>query len=254
MLMALYTAAKLRPTKVRISNHMLQSNQKSTSGRTRTAEILDVLRDEILDVKRHPGERLRFDELRKTYDIGISPLREALMHLASEGLVVSEQRRGYRVAPVSEPDLWEIAKLRGEFDALAIRESIEHGDDLWEGRVVAAFHALTKRKKVHSDGHIDPEWESSHIRFHATLVSGCNMPKLISFRQILEIQARRYRRVSVLYAKVARDDVAEHKAIQDATLDRNAVLAGELIQGHYRDTVELLLAGMESKDLNAFSV
>lgn len=233
---------------------MLQPNHKNASGRTRTTEILERLREEILNVKRHPGERLRFDELRTAYDVGISPLREALLHLASEGLVVSEHRRGYRVAPVSEPDLREIAKLRGEFDALAIRESIESGDDLWEGRVVATFYAMSKLEKVHADGKIDPDWETNHVRFHSALISGCNMHKLISFRQILEIQAQRYRRLSVLYAKVARDDVAEHQAIRDATLDRNADLVGELIRGHYRDTVELLLAGMTSKDLSTFSV
>lgn len=232
---------------------MLQPAQKSVSGPTRTAEVLEILRSEILSVSRHPGERLRFDELRRTYDVGISPLREALMHLASEGLVVSEERRGYRVAPVSKSDLRQIARLRGEFDSLAIRDSMEHGDDHWEGRVVASFHALLKRPKVHLDGTIDAQWEANHVRFHAALVSACNMQKLMSFRQILELQAQRYRRISALYASVARDDVAEHTAIRDAALDRDADLGGELIREHYRKTVESLLAGIEADRFDGFS-
>lgn len=224
---------------------MLQPAPKSESGPTRTAEVVETLRTEILSISRHPGERLRFDELRKTYDVGISPLREALMHLASEGLVVSEERRGYRVAPVSRSDLREIARLRGEFDSLAIQDSIKNGDDHWEGGVVAAFHALLKRPKVHMDGTPDAQWEENHIRFHTALVSACDMQKLLSFRQILELQAQRYRRISVLYASVVRDDVLEHTAIRDATLDRDADLVGELIKEHYRKTVEALLAGIE---------
>lgn len=232
---------------------MLNPDQKSGSGPTRTTEVLEILRSEILAITRHPGERLRFDELRNAYDVGISPLREALMHLASEGLVVAEERRGYRVAPVSKSDLREVAHLRGKFDSMAIQASIEHGDEHWEGRVVAAFHALLKRPKVQPDGTADARWEENHIRFHSELVSACNLRKLLSFRHILELQAKRYRRMSVLYASVARDDVGEHTAIRNAVLDRDENLASELIQEHYRITVEALLTGIDGDRFDGFS-
>lgn len=212
-------------------------------GKTRTAEILDVLRDEILEARLIPGEKLRFDELRETYDIGISPLREALMHLASEGLVTTEQRKGYRVAPVSGADLREIAFLRGEFDSMAIRLSIINGDELWEGRIMAAFHAMQRRKKIGPDGEVDREWESHHIRFHAELVSECRLPKLLSFRTILDLQAQRYRRIAAYqYLNTPRDDTVEHLAIRDAVLERNADLACNLLRAHYARTVEIILA------------
>lgn len=211
------------------------------SAPTRTAEILDVLRDDIIEVRRAPGERLRFDALREHYDIGISPLREALAQLAGEGLVIAEQRKGYRVAPVSSGDLQEIARLRSEFDALAIAESIRLGDAEWEGRVLAAFHALTRKQKIGPDGEIDRDWERFHIRFHQELVSACAMPKLLSFRAILEQQARRYRRISVHYMTAPRDDLAEHRAIHDAVMDRDAAKAGSLIKAHYLRTVEIIL-------------
>ena len=211
-------------------------------GQTRTAEILDILRDDIVEARLPPSERLRFDSLREQYDIGISPLREALTQLASEGLVIAEQRKGFRVAPVSESDLREIARLRGEFDALAIGESIRNGDARWEGRVVAAFHALSRRKKLGADGEIDREWEGFHIQFHQELVSECAMPKLLMFRSILELQARRYRRIAVHYLTAPRDDLGEHRDIHDAVLDRDAERAGRLIHAHYNRTVEIIVA------------
>lgn len=217
-------------------------------GKTRTAEILDVLRDEIVEARLVPGEKLRFDELRETYDVGISPLREALMHLASEGLVTAEQRKGYRVAPVSGADLREIAFLRGEFDSLGVRLSIANGDELWEGRILAAFHAMQRRKKVGADGDVDREWERHHIRFHSELVSECRLPKLLSFRAILDLQAQRYRRIAAYhYLSAPRDDVAEHMALRDAVLDRNADLACSLLRDHYAKTVEIILAGERDK-------
>lgn len=221
---------------------LYEAPRPTESGPTRTAEILDVLRDDIIEARRTPGEKLRFDALREEYGIGISPLREALMHLASEGLVVAEQRKGYRVAPVSEADLREIARLRGEFDSLAIRESIRNGDEMWEGRVLAAFHALTRRSKLAPDGEIDPEWEGYHIRFHEELLSECAMPKLLSFRAILELQARRYRRIAVHYLTAPRDDLGEHEAIRDAVLARKEDEAGRLVREHYSRTVGIILA------------
>lgn len=212
-------------------------------GKTRTAEILDTLRSDILEARRVPGEKLRFDELRETYDIGISPLREALMHLASEGLVTAEQRKGYRVAPVSGADLREIAFLRGEFDALAVRASISNGNEEWEGRILATFHAMQRRRKVADDGDVDHEWERHHIRFHTELVSECGMPKLLSFRAILDMQAQRYRRIAAAhYLHAPRDDVAEHTAIRDAVLARDADLAAQLLRQHYARTVEIILS------------
>lgn len=227
---------------------MFETTTPAELGPTRTAEILDTLRDDIIEARLEPGRRLRFDELRAAYDIGISPLREALMHLASEGLVVAEQRKGYRVAPVSVTDLQEIAQLRGEFDALAIRASIERGDDLWEGRVLAAFHALSKRRKIGPDGEVDHDWDALHIAFHESLVSECGMPKLLSFRSILELQARRYRRIAVHYLRAPRDDLAEHAALKDAVLDRDADLAERLIRDHYRRTIEIILEGSDGSD------
>jgi DNA-binding GntR family transcriptional regulator len=219
-----------------------QATSSTDVGPTRAAEILDILRDDIIEARLAPGERLRFDSLREQYGIGISPLREALTHLASEGLVIAEQRKGFRVAPVSEPDLREIAKLRGEFDALAIAESIRNGNARWEGRVVAAFHALSRRSKLGADGEIDRDWESYHIHFHEELVSECGLPKLMTFRSILELQARRYRRIAVHYLTTPRDDLGEHKNIHDAVLERDAERAGRLIRAHYNQTVEIILA------------
>ncbi|AHD02231.1 GntR family transcriptional regulator [Leisingera methylohalidivorans] len=221
----------------------MDQSRSPESGPTRTAEVTDVLRNDILEVRLKPGERLRFDDLREHYGAGISPLREALMHLAAQGLVVSEHRKGYRVAPVSKEDLQEIARLRGEFDALAIAESIRHGDELWEGRIIAAFHALQKRNKIGPDSEIDRDWERYHIRFHEELVSECKLPKLMEFRSILDLQARRYRRIAVHYLTTPRDDVCEHKSIRDAVLERDAELAGQLIREHFRKTVDIILEG-----------
>jgi DNA-binding GntR family transcriptional regulator len=217
----------------------------SKSGPTRTSEIQHAIKRQILDCQLKPGEKLRFDELRERFGIGISPLREALTRLAAEGLVVSEERRGYHVAPVSREDLQELAMLRAEFDSIGIRESIKYGDAAWEGRIIAALHELRARSKIGSDGTIDWEWDEIHARFHDELVSECRSPRLLAYRRILVDQATRYRRMSVQYLKSPRDPNVEHSEIADAVVNRRTEDACFLVRRHYQRTVETIIAGNE---------
>lgn len=77
-------------------------------GITRTAEILEALRRDVVEARLNPGQRLQFDELRKNYSVGIFAAARSVEAACLGSLVISEQRRGFRVAPVSRGDLYEI--------------------------------------------------------------------------------------------------------------------------------------------------
>src|ERR1044072_1821904 len=112
----------------------------SRANRTLTSDVFDRLRTDILHCHLRPNSRLLFRDLRASYASGMSPLREALMRLASEGLVVLEEHKGFRVAPVSREEVVDIATTRCELEGLAVRMAIEKGDDLWEANILARFH------------------------------------------------------------------------------------------------------------------
>ena len=90
----------------------------------------------------------------------MSPLREALMRLVAEGLVVLEDHKGFRVAPASREEMIDIANTLVELEALAIRMACEKGDDHWEAGIVARYHELTKRPMFAEDGSLDEEWRA----------------------------------------------------------------------------------------------
>ncbi len=209
--------------------------------RTRTSEILEALRHAILNGQLLPGERLRFEELRDQFDAGMGPLREALTRLAGDGLVTFEEHKGYRVAPASREDLVDLAEIRASIEAMAITRAIKNGTDAWEGRIIATLHELAKRSKLTAEGDIDFVWEEIHQRFHSSLVSECGSTRLLAFRQILSDQATRYRRLSVHYLIKPRDDLAEHREIADAVVNRRTDDAVYLIRQHYTRTLEILL-------------
>src|SRR5947209_7886569 len=73
---------------------------------TRSAYL--QLRADLLSGRYRPGEKLRAEELRRRFNIGSSPIREALNRLLAEGFVTLEEQKGFRVAPVSSEELEEL--------------------------------------------------------------------------------------------------------------------------------------------------
>ncbi|MCW5774757.1 MAG: GntR family transcriptional regulator, partial [Rhodospirillaceae bacterium] len=82
------------------------------------------LRDDIVKGTLKPGEKLKPDILSVRHGIGLSPIREALSRLASDGLAVAEGQRGFFVAPISLGELADVADLREHFSVMALERSI----------------------------------------------------------------------------------------------------------------------------------
>ena len=113
--------------------------------RTLTTDLFEQIRSDILHNRLEPGSRLLFRDMRERYRSGLSPLREALMRLVSEGLVLLEDHKGFRVAPVSREEMIDIANTLLELEAIAIRMAVEKGDDRWEGNCRALSRVVEAR-------------------------------------------------------------------------------------------------------------
>lgn len=210
--------------------------------RTQATQLLSRLRTDIVWGRLMPGERLVVSSLSEAYDAGQTPVREALMRLASEGFVTFEDQRGFSVAPVSRSELVDLTAARADIDALTLRAAIQHGDDAWEATLIGAWHRLQKMRKIRADGvTIDPEWEQRHAAFHDALTGACPNEVMLQIRAMLYQRADRYRRLSVRYLKAPRDDRAEHEALFKATLARNTELAEALLKEHIHTTSRILL-------------
>jgi DNA-binding GntR family transcriptional regulator len=197
------------------------------------------LRDDIVRCVLAPGQRLKFDELRARYDAGIGSLREALLQLVAEGLVVAESNRGFCVAPVSIADLEDLTDLRIELEAKALTLSIQHGDDAWESAIVAALHMLIK---LDADISQTPPrnraaWEERHRIFHDSLVAACPSAWVARFRKILFDQSQRYRAVSLMQSQTP-GRIDKHRELADLVLARDVAGSTAAMAEHIRHTAE----------------
>src|SRR5262245_32459450 len=211
------------------------------ANRTLTSDLFDRLRTDILHCHLRPNSRLLFRDLKASYASGMSPMREALMRLASDGLVILEDHKGFRVAPVSRDELVDITATRCELEGLAVGLAIEKGDDHWEANIVARFHEVSKRATYTAEGTLDAEWERRHDACHQALYGACGLHWLISFCQILAERAFRYRHLLLEAVDRTRDHRTEHEQIVDAVLGRDRTKAVALLQRHYTRTAQTLL-------------
>ena len=141
------------------------------------------LRSELLACRFAPGEKLKIDDLCRRFAVGSSAVREALSRLASEGFVVSEPQRGFRVAPLSIDALRDLTNVRCSIEALCLRGAIEKGGIEWQSQVVAALHRLShtpvwadKAARRYSD-----EYAKAHEIFHEVARGGMRQPLAPSF-------------------------------------------------------------------------
>ena len=207
-----------------------------------TSQAYTRLRSDIMSGVLTPGKKLKIEELRGRYDFGSSPIREALSMLTSDLFVERIDQRGFRVADVSEKEFDELLRTRRWLEERALRESISHGDNRWEEQVVLAAYRLSRvpRSQAGDQFVANEEWEIRHKHFHMALLAACPSSIMLKFCDQLYDQNVRYRHLSGSKAYPSRDINAEHNAITDAVLERNADLAVELLMSHYSTTGNFL--------------
>ncbi len=202
-----------------------------------TGSVYQQLRADLLSGHYRPDEKLRAEDLRRRFNIGSSPIREALNRLLAEGFVALEEQKGFRVAPVSGQELEELVRARCLIDGAAVTECIKLYETGWEEGLVLALHRLSRvaRRTLEAPTFDNPEWERLHRAFHSALVGGCGSRWLMRISEQLFDSAERYRLLAANELS-PRNELDEHRAITQACLDRRTDDAVRLIEAHYAST------------------
>jgi DNA-binding GntR family transcriptional regulator len=203
---------------------------------TIASQLVDRLREAIVSGRLEAGSKINLERVREDFAVSLSPLREALARLISEGLVEFVDNRGYRVAPVSLANLAEITRLRMEFESLALREAITSGSIDWEGDVMSALHRLGRITRSASSPETLERWEAMHREFHLALLSGCGMPVLIGFCKTLLNLNDRYRRTFLVVTSGDRNVGGEHAEIAQRAVKRDVEEACTRLKRHIQRT------------------
>jgi DNA-binding GntR family transcriptional regulator len=217
-----------------------------SQSRSQAQDAYAYLRRAVLACEFAPGAKILVGEICERLGVSSGSVREALSRLTAEDLVVAEPQRGFRAAPISVDDLIDLTRARSKVEALCLTESIARGDLAWESGVLAAHHRLanTAMYEASAGRRLSQAWSRVHRDFHEALAAGCDSRWLLRVRAMLYEQSERYRHMSVPFDEAGRDVAAEHKAIFDAAMARDAATAERLIREHIETTTRIIADGV----------
>jgi DNA-binding GntR family transcriptional regulator len=216
----------------------IPAQSANASGTTRASAVYDALRSDILHGAFKPEEKLKVDAVGLRYNVGASPVREALNRLSAESLVVRTDQRGFSVAPLPWDELAILNQTRCEVETLCLRQSIDNRSPAWEDALVLLVHKLSRTpRSLASDHYVpNPDWENLHREFHTQLLANCPSRWLRDFCALLTNEAYRYRQVAASKNFTSRNVHAEHTALFTAAIESRADDAANILADHYRKT------------------
>lgn len=209
------------------------------ASRTLIERAYAQLRDDIVEGRLAPGEKLRVEHLKARYGVGAGTLREAITRLVSDALAVAEGQRGFRVAPMAADDLQDLTRLRVHIEIDALRQSIRHGDAAWRAQLQQAYDELSSFEQP-----IRPaqrrQWEALNTRFHEALIAARASPWTLKVLRLLSRHGERYRRYVIAIPDSGRNVHAEHHEIFTAAMAGQEARAALALEAHICATPDLL--------------
>ncbi len=217
-----------------------------TDGGSVAEAVFGEIRKDILLGALNPGMKLKLSNLKRDYDVSINTLRETLVRLVAEGLVVAEGQKGYRVVPATITDLREVTELRQLIECHGLRKSIENGDLDWEGRVVSAHHMLARSEQMmmrDSDAY-GAEWQIFDRQFHVALISACDSRWITRMHHVVHDQFRRYQMLALKTIGFRGAALMEeHRQLLEYAVNRDTEAAVALLATHIQRGAELPVGG-----------
>ena len=101
-------------------NTAVMTTQAAGVRRSQTRRAYDELKRRILDNELPPGSQALEQQAAEWLGMSRTPVREALIRLAQEGMIEVRPRHGMRVLPIAIADLREIYDLLAGLEATAV--------------------------------------------------------------------------------------------------------------------------------------
>lgn len=193
----------------------------------------ETLRDEILALTQAPGALLDETTLAERFAMSRSPVREALIRLAGEGLVVTLANRSTIVAPIDVPSFPKYVEALDIAQRMTTRLAAEL-------RTEADLKAIAKRQKefeaaVKSGRHL--EMSGANKAFHMAVAEAGRNPYVSAFYERLLDQGRRLLHLHFDYIERTHDGYLltdEHAEMLEAIRARDVARADALAHAHTR--------------------
>ena len=193
---------------------------------TKAGVAASLIRRAIYAGQFEPGSRLVLRQLQHDFNLSITPIREALQLLQTQGLVTGEPHRGYRVAQLRADDVDEVYWLRGILEPTACEVATPNMDE----ESIARLRALIASMDEALRDDRSEDLQIANREFHMAIYAAAERPVLLEHINLLWRDSP-FGSLRLTPERPAQASI-EHTKIADALAAGNAKAAGAAMRVH----------------------
>ncbi|MFD6070636.1 GntR family transcriptional regulator [Amycolatopsis sp. WAC 04182] len=212
--------------------------------------IARQLRDAIMTGALPPGTQLGETDLASRFQVSRGPLREAMQHLVSEGLLRSERHRGLFVIDLEPGDVYDIYSARSAIERAAMLRALR-GD---RERVATELEEAVRAMATAADDDDPTALSWADLRFHEALIAASGSKRLVRMARTLLIETRMCLTALQATYQQVEERVTEHTRIIEALRAGDEETALSLLEAHMEDAVQRLAPGTSLREGEAPAV
>jgi GntR family transcriptional regulator, colanic acid and biofilm gene transcriptional regulator len=208
---------------------------------TLTGKVYERLKRGLLDGLWEPGQKITARQLSRDLGVSLTPAREAMMQLATEGALQVSESRVFTIPVLGRAAYGELIKIRLALEPLAIEAATPGMTDDFVGELGAINEAMRD--------HIQREQFDEALRldslFHLSIYDRSGLPTLRAIIESLWLRAGPTRRRLSLTFRKRLIGFENHKRIIAALAARDAAAARAALAQDLSDGSAAILAVLE---------
>jgi DNA-binding GntR family transcriptional regulator len=192
-------------------------------------EIRQTLRAAVISGELRPGVVYSAPSLAAQFGVSPTPVREAMLDLANEGLVDTLRNKGFRVTELSGKDLDELSELRALIEVPTVRRLAEAGvaPDVLAGLRPLATEIEAAAARSDLIAHV-----TADLEFHLRLLALAGNRQLVETVRSLRARSRIYGLRSLAERDALVPSAREHAELLDLLAAGDADGAEALMRRH----------------------
>ncbi len=216
--------------------------------RTLADQVANQLRHAILTGQLKPGQHIVEREIAEAMHLSRGPVRDALMLLENEGLVIRYAHRGTFVAWLTLRDADEIYSLREALETLALKYALAYATDEQVAELDQIVNRMASRME---QDYTQYEATSLDLEFHEALCRVSGHSRVLAAWTALRVQVR----LLILTHRILQPldfrekGVQWHRDLVDALRERNAELAYGVLRRHLAASFESVRQAIDENGL-----
>ncbi|MEQ5857911.1 GntR family transcriptional regulator [Halomonas sp. EF61] len=202
----------------------------------------------ILDNEFSSGSFRLEKELAELLDMSRTPVREAMIRLANEGLVEIRPRHGMRVLPVSAEDMVEIYDVLTALETQAVELLARRG--LSDQELGQLMDSVDEMDDALADDDLT-RWAAADERFHLLLVELCGNRRIATIVNTYWDQSHRVRMLTLGLRPRPTSSNNDHRAVVQAIQNGDVIAARDHHREHRVNSGRMLVELLDKYGLSS---